>query len=251
MNERYRLGGLTIGALAIFFAGVALGGIFPSLTSGIKGVAAAMLAQADTRPPKVAITSPKANSTVSGLVAVTANASDNVGVVGVQFKIGTLNLGDEITAPPYMVQWPAAVISGKGFHSISAIARDVAKNFATSTVIVGVECTKDHPCNLILPTPFVAQLKRVTCTAKSITAVFHAKDTCTPFVIRWGDGKSTSYAPSKSCVPILYENDQGPYRVHSYAKAGSYTMALTAGATSTDNYINATTSIKIDECDLR
>src|SRR5439155_488274 len=38
----------------------------------------------DTAPPTVSITSPSSGSTVSGTVTVTASASDNVGVAGVQ-----------------------------------------------------------------------------------------------------------------------------------------------------------------------
>src|SRR5206468_4361239 len=50
---------------------------------------------ADVTPPTVAITAPAANATVSATTAVTANASDNVGVVGVQFKLDGANLGAE------------------------------------------------------------------------------------------------------------------------------------------------------------
>src|SRR5262249_21188032 len=40
---------------------------------------------ADTTPPTVAITSPANLATVSGALTVTANASDDVGIAGVQF----------------------------------------------------------------------------------------------------------------------------------------------------------------------
>src|SRR6185503_15373961 len=40
---------------------------------------------ADTTPPSVTITAPAAGATVSGNVPVSANASDNTGVIGVQF----------------------------------------------------------------------------------------------------------------------------------------------------------------------
>src|SRR5438105_4491268 len=55
----------------------------------------------DTKPPSVAITSPAANASVSGTVSVSANASDNVGVVGVQFKLDGAVLGAEDTSAPY------------------------------------------------------------------------------------------------------------------------------------------------------
>src|SRR5207249_6818776 len=52
----------------------------------------------DPVSPLVAITDPIDGSTVSGTaVKVTATASDNVGVVGVQFKLDGVNLGAEDT----------------------------------------------------------------------------------------------------------------------------------------------------------
>src|SRR4029077_15104378 len=41
----------------------------------------------DTTAPTVNITAPTSGTTVSGVVTVTATASDNVGVVGVQFLL--------------------------------------------------------------------------------------------------------------------------------------------------------------------
>ncbi|HYL22982.1 MAG TPA: Ig-like domain-containing protein, partial [Burkholderiales bacterium] len=59
----------------------------------------------DTTPPSVSITSPADGSTVSGTVTLAANATDNVGVVGVQFQIDGNNFGPEATAAPYSAQW--------------------------------------------------------------------------------------------------------------------------------------------------
>ena len=56
---------------------------------------------ADTTAPTVAMTAPANGATVSGsAVTVSATAADNVGVVGVQFKLDGANLGAEDTAPP-------------------------------------------------------------------------------------------------------------------------------------------------------
>src|SRR4029077_8459691 len=46
----------------------------------------------DTVPPTVSLNSPADGATVSGSVTVAATASDNVGVVGVQFKLDGANL---------------------------------------------------------------------------------------------------------------------------------------------------------------
>src|SRR5205823_11866331 len=62
-------------------------------------------APADTTPPAVSITSPASGASVSGTVTMTANASDNVGVVGVQFLLDGANVGAEVTAAPYSAPW--------------------------------------------------------------------------------------------------------------------------------------------------
>src|SRR2546425_8968119 len=58
------------------------------------------LAPPDTTPPTVSITAPAASATVAGTVTVSASATDNVGVVGVQFKLDGANVGAEVTSPP-------------------------------------------------------------------------------------------------------------------------------------------------------
>ena len=59
-----------------------------------------------TNPPTVSITAPASGATVSGAaVTVSATASDNVGVAGVQFKLDGANLGAEDTTSPYSVTW--------------------------------------------------------------------------------------------------------------------------------------------------
>src|SRR6267142_7176951 len=59
----------------------------------------------DTTPPTVTITAPASGASVSGTTSVTASASDNVGVVGVQFRLDGSNLGAEDTTAPYSVSW--------------------------------------------------------------------------------------------------------------------------------------------------
>ena len=86
----------------------------------------------DTVRPTVGLTSPAAGTTVSGTITVAANATDNVAVVGVQFKLDGANLGAERTAPPYSVTWNTTTASG-GPHVLTAVARDAAGNASTST----------------------------------------------------------------------------------------------------------------------
>jgi Big-like domain-containing protein len=90
---------------------------------------------ADTTPPTVSITSPANGATVRGTVSVSANASDNVGVVGVQFLLDNgVNGSAEATTAPYSISWDTAT-AGDGSHTITAIARDAAGNQTTSAPV--------------------------------------------------------------------------------------------------------------------
>src|SRR5207302_1841062 len=95
---------------------------------------------ADTTPPTVNLTAPANNATVSGTVSVTANASDDVGVVGVQFQLDGTNLGAEVTAAPYTVSWDTTTATNAP-HTLTAVARDAAGNTASSAVTVTVSNT--------------------------------------------------------------------------------------------------------------
>ncbi len=88
----------------------------------------------DTTPPSsVIVTAPSAGATVSGtLTPVSATASDNVGVAGVQFKLDGNNLGAEDTTSPYSIIWDTTGATN-GSHTLSAVARDAANNTATSS----------------------------------------------------------------------------------------------------------------------
>src|SRR2546425_9154741 len=88
----------------------------------------------DKTPPTVAVTSPTAGSTVTSTITVTANASDDVAVAGVQFKLDGVNLGAEVTAAPYSVPWNTTTASN-GSHTLTAVARDTSSNQATSAAV--------------------------------------------------------------------------------------------------------------------
>lgn len=95
----------------------------------------------DTITPTVSISSPQSNSTVQDFVTISANASDNVGVAGVQFKLDGVNLDSEDTVSPYSINWNTRQ-TANGNHAITAVARDFAGNTATSLpVIVSVNNT--------------------------------------------------------------------------------------------------------------
>jgi len=89
----------------------------------------------DTTLPSVTLTAPSAGATVSGAtVTVSAAASDNVGVAGVQFMLDGTRLGPELTSSPYAMTWNTSV-AANGPHTLTVIARDAANNVATAAPI--------------------------------------------------------------------------------------------------------------------
>jgi hypothetical protein len=87
----------------------------------------------DTTPPVVAITSPVADSSVFGSVAIAATATDDVGISQVQFFVDGAALGGPVLAPPYSTIWNAA--SATGAHVLTAVARDLVGNSTTSAPV--------------------------------------------------------------------------------------------------------------------
>jgi hypothetical protein len=89
----------------------------------------------DTTAPTVSIAAPTGGATVSGsAVTVTANASDNVGIAGVQFKLDGTNLAAEELIAPYQIVWDTTAVPN-GQHTLTAIARDAAGNTTTSAAV--------------------------------------------------------------------------------------------------------------------
>src|SRR5207253_2134127 len=82
---------------------------------------------ADIIPPLVSISSPISGTTMSGTIAILADASDNVGVVGVQLVLDGNNLGAEDTSSPYSISWDSTTATN-GSHTLTAVARDAAGN---------------------------------------------------------------------------------------------------------------------------
>jgi hypothetical protein len=105
----------------------------------------------------VAVTSPPSGSRVGGTVSVAAKVSRPV--AGVQFLLDGVNLGAEDTTAPYAVSWDATAASD-GWHTLSAVARDVSGlRYASDPVTVRVSNAPPPP----------AAVQRFEETARSVT----------------------------------------------------------------------------------
>ena len=103
-------------------------------TVGNTATSAAISVTVDNSPPTVSVSSPAPGTTVSGTILVSNAHSDNLAVVGVQFKLDGVNLGAEVTAAPYAISWDTTLVAN-GPHTLTAVARDAAGNTATSTAV--------------------------------------------------------------------------------------------------------------------
>lgn len=165
------------------------------------------LATSDATPPAVSITSPLEGSTVSGTIAVSANASDNIAVAGVQFLLDGANLGAEDTNTPYSINWNSGLVSD-GVHVVSAVARDSSNNTATSTVInFSVQNADVTPPTVSITSPTdsstVSGTINITATATDNVGVvgvqfllnganLGAEDTTLPYSVSWNTTTSTN-----------------------------------------------------------
>ena len=122
--------------------------------TGNTTVTATFTSTADTIAPIVSLTAPANGATVSDTsVMVSATASDNVGVVGVQFKLDGVNLANEDIVSPYTITWDTTTATNAS-HVLTATARDAAGNQTTSSAVaVTVSNVSPAPTVTLSATP--------------------------------------------------------------------------------------------------
>ena len=87
----------------------------------------------DATPPTVSLTAPGNGATVSGTVALSANASDNIGVSKVEFYENGVLLSATNVAP-YGYSWSTTTVAN-GSYSLTAKAYDAAGNVGQATAV--------------------------------------------------------------------------------------------------------------------
>lgn len=87
-------------------------------------------AATDAQAPTVAVSSPAANATVSGLVAVNVAAADNLGVARVDLTVNGTTVASDVVAP-FGFSWDSTKLAN-GVASLAAVAYDAAGNVAKS-----------------------------------------------------------------------------------------------------------------------
>jgi hypothetical protein len=222
----------------------------------------------DLTPPTVSITAPAGGATVSGTnVTVSATATDNVAVAGVQFRLDGANLGAEDTASPYTIVWNSTT-TANGSHALTAVARDSSGNTATATAVTVTVNNDTTPPTVSMTAPAngatVIGTVTVSATATDETAVagvqfkldganFGGEDTIAPYSIAWdtttiANGSHTLTAVARdaagnmttaTAVTVTVNNlDSTPPTVSMTAPPNGATVAgssVTVTATASDN----------------
>jgi Bacterial Ig domain/Purple acid Phosphatase, N-terminal domain len=152
-------------------ANLATSGDFTFTTAGV-----------DTTPPTVSMTAPAAGVTVTGTITVSADASDNVAVAGVQFRSDAVNIGVEDTTAPYAVSWDTTKVAN-GNHTINARARDAAGNSALSASVIVTVFNDKTP-------PVLSAITAVSITSSGATITWTTDEAATSQV---DYGTSTAY----------------------------------------------------------
>jgi len=101
----------------------------------VASVDATYVVLTDTAPPSVAITSPLNGATVPkrSTMTISADASDNYGVTGVEFSVnGSLVCTD--SAAPYSCAWRVPAASGRTYR-LQAKAYDASNNVGSSALV--------------------------------------------------------------------------------------------------------------------
>ena len=116
--------------------------------------------------PSVAISTPANGSTVSGTQAISATATN---AVGVQFKVDNVNVGSEDVTAPFSVSWDTKTVTN-GAHSITATARNAANATITANAVVTVN-------NPTAPSvSFTAPANNATVSGNSVNITANASD---------------------------------------------------------------------------
>jgi len=88
----------------------------------------------DLQSPQVRIVNPTNGSTVTGLVTVTAEAQDNVGVSKVEFYIDGTKVAED-TSEPYQCNWDTVELTDDSTHTIQVKAYDIIGNPGQSSTV--------------------------------------------------------------------------------------------------------------------
>src|SRR5439155_1389161 len=229
--------------------------------AGNTATSAAVSVTVDNAPPTVSLTAAIAGASVAGTITVSASATDNVGVAGVQFKLDGANLGAEVTAVPYSVSWTSTTTTN-GAHTLTAVARDAAGNTATSAVVSVTVDNAPPTVSLTAPTAGASAAGTITVSASATDNVgvvgvqfkldganLGAEVAAAPYSVSWNTTSGTTGAHTLTAVArdaagnattspaVSVTNDTTPPTVSLTAPATGRSVkgTITVSASASDN----------------
>src|SRR5262249_55349546 len=151
---------------------------------------------------------------------VTASASDNVGVAGVQFRLDGANLGAEDTAAPFSVSWNTSG-AGNGTHTLTATARDAAGNSTTSAALT-VTVSNAPPPDTTPPTVSVPAPANGATVSGTVTVSAAAADNVGVAGVQFfGDGMALGAEDTSAPFSISVDttgSSNGPHAITAVAR---------------------------------
>ena len=182
----------------------------------------------DATAPVVSLTAPANGTQVSGIVGVSATATDDSSIAGVQFFLDGVPLQPEDVSAPFSLAWNTTA-TANGPHTIAARARDAAGN---TTVSAAITVSVSNAVSL----PVISDV-RVSVTTATAADILWASNVPTTGQVEYGTttayGRST--APSAAAtlhVDTLSGLTPGTkyyFRVRATSSAG--TTAVTQPST--------------------
>jgi Big-like domain-containing protein/HYR domain-containing protein/fibronectin type III domain protein len=173
----------------------------------------------DVTPPTVSILSPVAGTTVAGTITLSATATDNVDVAGVQFILDNAPAGVELLSAPYSLALNTTSLAN-GTHTISAAARDTSGNASTAPTIAISVLNDLAPPTVVITQPSggaVGVMQTITATASDDVGVagvqffldnapIGQEAIASPFSIVW---QTTTAAPGLHTLTALARDAAG------------------------------------------
>jgi hypothetical protein len=232
----------------------------------------------DNAPPAVAMTAPGNGANVAGTTTVSANATDNIGVVGVQFKLDGANLGAEDTTSPSSVSWNTTG-TANGSHSLMAVARDAAGNVTTSALVTVTVSNDTTPPSVSITAPAggatVSATVTVTANASDNVAVagvqfkldganLGAEVSASPYAMSWNsatasEGSHTLSAVARDAagntttsttVAVTVDNAPPAVAMTAPVNGGNVAGTTAVSATATDSVGVVGVQFKLDGANL-
>src|SRR5438445_5793688 len=187
----------------------------------------AALGTADTTAPTATMASPTARSTVSGVVPININATDNIGVTRIELYFNGTLVGTGASSPAAF-SWNTTAYAN-GTYTLQARAYDAAGNVGTS---VAVNVTVQNPApitDMVAPTVRITSPADRTYVARNVSVYVQAGDNAgVSRVDLYIDGRYD--ASSASASPVFGWNTRRTARGAHTLQAYAYDAAGNVGA---------------------